>query len=164
MQQWRHSSFGNYYIYDLSTQRTFPLVPPADPPVTAFAKWSPTGQSIAYVVSNDLYVLPRPIGSLPVRVTSTGNTSLFNGVPDWVYEEEVFSADYALWWSPDSHKIAFLSFDEKSNGDPGASLDFLKNPFFPFFFDAEVGDAAPEPIPEPDPDPPEPPKIYPSSD
>jgi dipeptidyl aminopeptidase len=37
---------------------------------------------------------------------------LFHGVPDWVYEEEVFSADHALWWSPDSNKIAFLAFDE----------------------------------------------------
>ncbi len=33
-------------------------------------------------------------------------------MPDWVYEEEVFSADYALWWSPDSAKVAYLSFDE----------------------------------------------------
>jgi hypothetical protein len=37
---------------------------------------------------------------------------LFNGVPDWIYEEEVFSDDYALWWSPDSSKIAFLRLDE----------------------------------------------------
>ena len=37
---------------------------------------------------------------------------MFNGVPDWVYEEEVFSADYALWWSPDSKNLAYLSFDE----------------------------------------------------
>jgi dipeptidyl aminopeptidase len=29
-----------------------------------------------------------------------------------VYEEEVFSSDFALWWSPDSSKIAFLVFDE----------------------------------------------------
>jgi dipeptidyl aminopeptidase len=33
-------------------------------------------------------------------------------VPDWIYEEEVFSSDYALWWSPDSSKIAFLRLDE----------------------------------------------------
>ena len=36
----------------------------------------------------------------------------FNGVPDWVYEEEVFSADFALWWSPDAKRIAFLESDE----------------------------------------------------
>jgi dipeptidyl aminopeptidase B len=33
-------------------------------------------------------------------------------VPDWVYEEEVFSGESALWWSPDSTQLAFLSLDE----------------------------------------------------
>jgi dipeptidyl aminopeptidase len=45
-------------------------------------------------------------------VTTSGNASLFHGVPDWVYEEEVFASNYALWWSPDSRKVAFLRFDE----------------------------------------------------
>ena len=45
-------------------------------------------------------------------MTSSGNASLFHGVPDWVYEEEVFSADFALWWSPNSEKLAYLRFDE----------------------------------------------------
>ena len=55
--------------------------------------------------------MSRPSTS-PIRITTSGNASLFHGVPDWVYEEEVFSSDYALWWSPDSTKIAFLAFDE----------------------------------------------------
>lgn len=29
-----------------------------------------------------------------------------------MYEEEVFASDFALWWSPDSTKIAFLVLDE----------------------------------------------------
>lgn len=29
-----------------------------------------------------------------------------------MYEEEVFSANYALWWSPDSSKVAYLTLDE----------------------------------------------------
>ena len=29
-----------------------------------------------------------------------------------MYEEEVFSADFALWWAPDASKLAFLAFDE----------------------------------------------------
>lgn len=49
---------------------------------------------------------------MPIQVTTAGNASLFHGVPDWVYEEEIFSADFALWWSPDSSKVAFLVFDE----------------------------------------------------
>ncbi|KAI0640694.1 dipeptidyl aminopeptidase [Trametes meyenii] len=111
--QWRHSSFGNYYIYEFDSKRTWPLVPPSHPPTTAYAAWSPTGQSIAYVTENDLYVVPSPSQTeSPIRVTASGNASLFNGVPDWVYEEEVFSADYALWWSPNASKVAFLTSDE----------------------------------------------------
>jgi dipeptidyl aminopeptidase len=29
-----------------------------------------------------------------------------------VYEEEIFSGNHALWWSPDASKLAFLAFDE----------------------------------------------------
>ncbi|KAI9067913.1 dipeptidyl aminopeptidase [Trametes sanguinea] len=111
--QWRHSSFGNYYVHEFATKRTWPLIPPTHPPITAYATWSPTGESIAYVTENDLYVVPTPSETTsPIRVTTSGNASLFNGVPDWVYEEEVFSSDFALWWSPDATKVAFLRFDE----------------------------------------------------
>ncbi|KZT07170.1 dipeptidyl aminopeptidase [Laetiporus sulphureus 93-53] len=110
---WRHSSYSNYYIHDLQTQSTWPLIPPTYPPVTAYASWSPTGQSIAYVVNNDLYMVTSPsVSAASIRVTTTGNASMFNGVPDWVYEEEVFSSNYAFWWSPDSKHLAFLTFDE----------------------------------------------------
>lgn len=57
-QQWRHSSFGNYYVHSLDTKATYPLLPPTNPPVTAYATWSPTGDSIAFVASNDIYILP----------------------------------------------------------------------------------------------------------
>jgi dipeptidyl aminopeptidase B len=50
--------------------------------------------------------------SKPIRVTDTGTPSFFNGVPDWVYEEEVFASDSTLWFSPSSTLLAFLSFDE----------------------------------------------------
>jgi dipeptidyl aminopeptidase len=45
-------------------------------------------------------------------VTNSGNATLFHSVPDWVYEEEAFTSDFALWWSPDSSKITFLVLDE----------------------------------------------------
>lgn len=89
------------------------MTPPRKTPVVSYATWSPTGDAIAFVSSNDLYILPSAAPSTsPIRITSTGNTSLFHGVPDWVYEEEVFEDEFALWWSPDSTKLAFLSFDE----------------------------------------------------
>lgn len=56
--QWRWSNFGNYYIHDIESKATRALVEPTIPAKTAYATWSPTGQSIAYVLDNDLYVLP----------------------------------------------------------------------------------------------------------
>jgi dipeptidyl aminopeptidase B len=55
--------------------------------------------------------------AVPIRVTNEGNSSLFFGVPDWVYEEEVFSKPSALWWSPDARRIAFLRSDETKVND-----------------------------------------------
>ena len=60
LKQWRWSSFGNYYVHNLDTNVTRPIIPPSHPPVTAYATWSPTGESIAYVVNDDLYVLEAP--------------------------------------------------------------------------------------------------------
>lgn len=87
----------------------------------AYAQWSPQGHHVAYVYSNDLYIVPSssidstshgPIPPTSTRVTSDGSSNVFNGVPDWVYEEEVFQANFALWWNPLGDKIAFLRSDE----------------------------------------------------
>lgn len=108
---WRHSSYGNYYIHDLEKGSTQPLAHPSSPPVISYATWAPTSNAVAYVSQNDLYVTPAP-GEAAVRVTQGGNSTIFHAVPDWVYEEEVFSSNYAMWWSPDSSRIAYLRFDE----------------------------------------------------
>lgn len=77
-------------------------------------------------MNNDIYVTDL---KNHYRITFDGSKTVFNGVPDWVYEgipdfvaakssflmiylEEVFATDFALWWSPDSTHIAFLKLDE----------------------------------------------------
>ena len=62
---------------------------------------------------NDLYVKPDAAPSTrAIRLTATGSETHFNGVPDWVYEEEVLADEFALWWSPDAKRLAFLESDE----------------------------------------------------
>lgn len=51
---------GNYYVVDLDTTSTHPIVSPSDPPTTAYATWAPIGDAIAFVQDNDLYVLDTP--------------------------------------------------------------------------------------------------------
>lgn len=118
VKQWRHSSFGNYWIHRRSDSTTFAILPPVNNPTISRVTWAPVGHSLAYVDKNDLYVIPgdqlaRSDDPQAIRVTDDGSAVVFNGVPDWVYEEEVFSGDSALWWSPDGNTVAYLRSDEE---------------------------------------------------
>lgn len=76
---------------------------------------------MAYVSENDLYVIPASEvaenSPRAIRVTDDGSAVVFNGVPDWVYEEEVFGGDSTVWWSPDGSTIAYLRSDETAVRD-----------------------------------------------
>ena len=48
--------------------------------------WAPTGNAYAYVYMNDIYYKTSPKGQ-EIRLTRTGRPgTIYNGVPDWVYE------------------------------------------------------------------------------
>jgi len=49
-----------------------------------------------------------------IQITKDGGSELFYGVPDWVYEEEVFAGNTATWWSEDGKYVAFLRTDEST--------------------------------------------------
>ena len=74
-----------------------------------YAGWAPTGDTIAYVKGNNLYIWKNGTST---QITDDGGPDVFNGVPDWVYEEEIFGSHYTLWFSPDATQLAFLRFDE----------------------------------------------------
>ena len=59
---------------------------PAFHPRLQLALWTPKGSSLVYVFENDIYYLPKVTGDA-IRLTYTGSEhTVFNGVPDWVYE------------------------------------------------------------------------------
>jgi len=39
---------------------------------------------------------------------------VYNGIPDWVFEEEIFEDNYALWWSPDGQKLVWGHFNDSN--------------------------------------------------
>uniref|UniRef100_A0A674KIQ1 Fibroblast activation protein alpha n=1 Tax=Terrapene triunguis TaxID=2587831 RepID=A0A674KIQ1_9SAUR len=48
-----------------------------------------------------------------IKITSNGKENvIFNGIPDWVYEEEMLAVKYALWWSPNGKFIAYVEFND----------------------------------------------------
>ena len=109
---WRYSSRSNFWIHEIATSKTVSLDKRSNPSRIAIAKWAPQGHAIAYVRNNDLYITTSSDFSSSIRITNDGNETIFNGIPDWVYEEEVFGSDSAVWWSPDGKKLVFLRFDE----------------------------------------------------
>ncbi|RKP18669.1 dipeptidyl peptidase IV/CD26, N-terminal domain-containing protein [Rozella allomycis CSF55] len=54
-----------------------------------------------------------------IQVTNDGvNEKIFNGIADWVYEEEIFMKSKAFEWSPDGKYLAFYKFDDSDPGHP----------------------------------------------
>ncbi|KAK4869929.1 hypothetical protein LT330_005653 [Penicillium expansum] len=110
---WRHSYFGKYWILDVATQKAEPLDPGNLSGRVQLAAWSPTSDAVVFVRENNLYL--RKLASLEVTpITKDGNENLFYGVPDWVYEEEVFAGNTGTWWSGDGKFVAFLRTNESA--------------------------------------------------
>jgi dipeptidyl-peptidase-4 len=77
--------------------------------------FSPDGKSIAFIRDHNLFVAE--IGTSRERqLTTDGSDDIYNGILDWVYQEEIYGRGLfkAYWWSPDSTRIAYLRLDEKS--------------------------------------------------
>jgi len=85
-------------------------------PRRQLAEPSPDGQRVGFVRDNDLYLADAAAGGRELRITSNGGENQFNGILDWVYQEEVYGRGNfkGFWWSPDSKHIAFLSLDESA--------------------------------------------------
>lgn len=74
---------------------------------------SPDGKWKAYTKDRNMYI-SAPDGSNAITITTDGNeqTQIKYGIATWVYGEELGQRT-AMWWSPDSRKIAFYKFEEK---------------------------------------------------
>ncbi len=127
---WRHSATAAYFIMDVATQAVEPLVPAEPEARVQLALWSPASDAVSFTrEDNNLYVrrVPADVRQLAaspvVAVTTDGGAELFYGVPDWVYEEEVFSGPSAAWWSPDGHYVAFLRTNE--TGVPDYPVEYF---------------------------------------
>ncbi len=106
--QYRHSYFADYSVLDVGSRVLTPLVEDQAGDIQ-YAEFAPVGDAIAFVRGNDLYLSKN--GTIS-RITDDGGPDLFHGVPDWVYEEEIFGARSTFWFSPDGEALAYLSFNE----------------------------------------------------
>ena len=108
---WRHSFIAKYWVFDVATQTAEPLDPANKDGRVQLASWSPQSDAIVFTRDNNLFL--RKLSSKTVtQITTDGGPNYFYGVPDWVYEEEVFQTNSATWWAEDGKYLSFLRTNE----------------------------------------------------
>jgi len=106
---WRLRTKGDYWVFNFKTNTLTQIGKSLPPSSLMFAKFSPNGNSIAYVSENNLYSEDYATGNMKA-LTTDGSVSLINGTFDWAYEEE-FACRDGFRWSPDSKSIAYWQID-----------------------------------------------------
>ncbi|XP_078142321.1 inactive dipeptidyl peptidase 10-like [Centroberyx gerrardi] len=112
-QVYQHSFLASYLIYNLHTREVRELNPPeVSDSVLQFASWGVLGQQLMYIFENNIYY-QTDVQSSSWRLTSSGQEGIvFNGISDWLYEEEVLHTQAAHWWSPDGSRLAYLTIND----------------------------------------------------
>uniref|UniRef100_A0A2K5F213 Dipeptidyl peptidase like 10 n=1 Tax=Aotus nancymaae TaxID=37293 RepID=A0A2K5F213_AOTNA len=112
-QIFHYSYTASYVIYNIHTREVWELNPPeVEDSVLQYAAWGVQGQQLIYIFENNIYYQP-DIKSSSLRLTSSGKEEIiFNGIADWLYEEELLHSHIAHWWSPDGERLAFLMIND----------------------------------------------------
>ncbi|EGW34146.1 uncharacterized protein SPAPADRAFT_134971 [Spathaspora passalidarum NRRL Y-27907] len=133
LEQWRKSSFALYWVYNPITGAFTPIQPPPSSKRNLekqeileklhFAEFSPNGNYILFGHNHDLFIYQVSNEQI-TQITHDGSKNIFNGKPDWVYEEEVQSKLY--WWSPNENNLIFAKLND-TNVDE-VELDYYIKP------------------------------------
>ncbi|XP_027876806.1 dipeptidyl aminopeptidase-like protein 6 isoform X1 [Xiphophorus couchianus] len=110
---YQYSYLAKYIIYSLVTQESWPLnLPEVNEAVLQYAGWGPQGQQLIFIFESNIYYRAT-LETRSIRLVSTGKDGvIFNGLTDWLYEEEILQTHIAHWWSPDGLRLAYLTIND----------------------------------------------------
>ncbi|KAJ3595358.1 hypothetical protein NHX12_004662, partial [Muraenolepis orangiensis] len=110
---YRHSYSASYIVCSLVNPQTWSLSPPeVGLAALQYAGWGPQGQQLIFIFENNIYYRAT-VGGHTIRLVSTGQDGvIFNGLADWLYEEEIFQTHIAHWWSPDGLRLAYTTIND----------------------------------------------------
>jgi len=128
-----YSRMGKWYRFDVGTKKSSEIETPAVTPPRGRTRNGPArgrqndtvesadGKRVAMSRNRNITVT---IDGKTIPVTTDGSEANRTkyGVACWVYGEELEVRD-AMWWSPDSSKLAFYKFDEKEVKDYYLAVD-----------------------------------------
>ncbi|KAM9308848.1 A-type potassium channel modulatory protein DPP6 [Gastrophryne carolinensis] len=110
---YQHSFTAQYALYNLITSKLTDLNPPEVVKANLqYAGWGPKGQQLIFIFENNIFYKMNA-DSRPIRLVSTGKEGvIFNGLSDWLYEEEIFKSHIAHWWAPDGARLAYMTIND----------------------------------------------------
>uniref|UniRef100_A0A0K0F780 Dipeptidyl aminopeptidase-like protein 6 n=1 Tax=Strongyloides venezuelensis TaxID=75913 RepID=A0A0K0F780_STRVS len=76
--------------------------------------WGPKKNQFAVVNGSDIFVkIPEEPHVLKITNTSENDKQfVYNGITDWMYYEEIFQKNEAMWWSKSGKYLAFLTIND----------------------------------------------------
>ncbi|XP_072185025.1 A-type potassium channel modulatory protein DPP6 isoform X2 [Excalfactoria chinensis] len=109
---YRHSYTAHYVLSRIPHGDPQNLYPPeVSNAKLQYAGWGPKGQQLIFIFENNIYYCAH-VGKQAIRVVSTGKEGvIFNGLSDWLYEEEILKTHIAHWWSPDGTRLAYATIN-----------------------------------------------------
>ncbi|ODM92407.1 Inactive dipeptidyl peptidase 10 [Orchesella cincta] len=125
----RHSYTARYTLFEIETGETKPVSLGSHVAThhtdrdSAYSriqlvKWAPAGHAFILVHEGDIYYYPNPKQNRTYRITTSAQPGIiYNGIPDWLYEEEIFGSNSALWFSSDGRSLLYLTFNDSLVGE-----------------------------------------------
>ncbi|EDL86406.1 dipeptidylpeptidase 6, isoform CRA_c [Rattus norvegicus] len=110
---YQHSHTGYYVLSKIPHGDPQSLDPPeVSNAKLQYAGWGPKGQQLIFIFENNIYYCAH-VGKQAIRVVSTGKEGvIYNGLSDWLYEEEILKSHIAHWWSPDGTRLAYATIND----------------------------------------------------
>ncbi|XP_005163346.1 dipeptidyl-peptidase 6 isoform X1 [Danio rerio] len=110
---YQYSFMAYYIICSLDSPERVELTPnEVQSTALQYAGWGPKGQQLIFIFENNIYYKAQ-VNSPSIRLVSTGSLGvIFNGLADWLYEEEIFQNHIAHWWSPDGLRLAYATIND----------------------------------------------------
>ena len=120
---WRHSFTAVYTVYNPDTNSSFIVRDKDNSETLQYCDWVENNEfdnTLIYVSKNNLYWRTNALEDAAGDVTITDSgvvDNVFNGIPDWVYEEEVLSVNYAHYINDIGDKVAYAEFNDTNVKD-----------------------------------------------
>jgi len=109
---YRRTTKGFYYVFDIKENTLIPVGKTSVGKIS-FPAFSNDGERVAFVRNLNLFYLDVKTGK-ETQITFDGEENrILNGLPDWVYEEEL-NISKTFTWSLNGKYLAFMRFDESN--------------------------------------------------